>query len=49
MIGPSVSTDFYRLKSKTIVKATKPGGLTAAKIKKNLFGTVDREENKRLV
>lgn len=46
VIRPQTSAGLYKVQSKVILKSPKPG-LAAAKIKRNLFGAVDKEENKR--
>jgi len=49
VIGPCLtSTNYYKLKSQSQLKAPRPGS-AVAKIKKNLFGAVDREANRKFV
>ncbi|XP_063709970.1 cyclin-dependent kinase inhibitor 1 [Culicoides brevitarsis] len=47
VIRPQTS-NLYKVQSKVILKSPKPS-FAAAKIKRNLFGTVDQEENKKFV
>lgn len=46
VIHPQTSAGLYKIKSKVILKTPKPDD-AATKIKKNLFGCVDHDENKR--